>query len=105
MTSRKAGASNTHPKPPNPHPTLVRQDGRRPNWKTRSPWLALAAFILIGGALALRFVSSASSPTGRLSAQHQTHDFGQVPIQGGLITAQFTLAVEGETLVTELTTS
>jgi hypothetical protein len=107
MASRKAGVSNTHPRPATPHPTTVRQIGRRPNRKTRSPWpwLALAVFILIAGAIALRFASGASSPANRLSAEHQTHDFGQVPIQGGLITAQFPLTVESETLVTELTTS
>jgi hypothetical protein len=67
-------------------------------------WIALAVVVLIGGTLAL-LLSGASRPTGRLTAAQQTHDFGQVPIHGGLITTRFPLTVEGETLVTDLTSS
>jgi hypothetical protein len=68
------------------------------------PWIALAVVVLVGSSLAL-LLSSASRPTGRLTATQQMHDFGQVPIHGGLITTRFPLTVEGETLVTELSSS
>ena len=82
-----------------------RHHGRAAGRRTRSPWLwiALAALVLIGGTLAL--LSGGGRPTGRLTATQLTHDFGQGPIDGGLITTQFPLTVEGETLVTELSSS
>ena len=64
----------------------------------------LAVVVLIGGALTL-LLSGTGRPTGRVTATQQMYDFGQVPIQGGLITTRFPLAVEGETLVTELSSS
>jgi hypothetical protein len=105
MASRK-GAQLQHSS------TLVVQSGhgRRPGRAagrtTRSPWpwIALAVLVLVGGALAL-LLSGASRPTGRVTAAQQMHDFGQVPIHGGLITTRFPLSVEGETLVTELSSS
>ena len=83
-----------------------RSHGRAAAQKPRLPWLwiALAVVVLIGGTLAL-LLSGASRPTGRLTAAQQMHDFGQVPIHGGLITTRFPLTVEGETLVTDLTSS
>ena len=94
-SSAQAGSSN-HGK----------RHGRAVGRKTRSfwPWIALAVVVLIGGALALLF-SGSGRPTGRLTAAQQMYDFGQVSIHGGLITTRFPLTVEGETLVTELSSS
>ena len=71
------------------------------------PWIALAVVLLVGGGLALLLTGAAGAgrASGRLTAAQQMYDFGQVPIHGGLITTRFPLTVEGETLVTELSSS
>ena len=105
MASRK-GAQLHHSATPPVQSDQRRHHGRAVGRKTRLPWLwiALAVVILVGGALAL-LLSGAGRTTGRLTATQQMHDFGQVPIHNGLITTQFPLSVEGETLVTELSSS
>jgi len=105
MASRK-GAQLQHSSEPAVPSAQSRRHGRATGRKTRSPlpWIALVVVVLIGGALAL-FLSGGNRTTGRLSAAQQMHDFGQVSIRGGLITTRFPLTVEGETLVTELSSS
>ena len=104
MASRKG--AQLHHSATSPQSDQRRYHGRAAGRKTRSLWLwiALAALVLIGGTLAL-LLSGGGRPSGRLTATQQMYDFGQVPIHGGLITTQFPLTVEGETLVTELSSS
>lgn len=105
MASRK-GAQLHHSSTQADQSEQSRRHGRTAGRKTRLPWpwFALAVVVLIGGALAL-LLSGTSRPTGRLTTAQQMHDFGQVSIHGGLITTRFPLTVEGETLVTELSSS
>lgn len=67
-------------------------------------WLGLALLVLAlaGGLLML---AGRKAPAGVLTAEHQLHDFGQVPIDGGVIMAEFPLAVEGTVVVTGLGTT
>ena len=106
MATRKGAALHTHPPLPASPATRARRTGRHAGRKPHALWLwvALAVLALVGGVLAL-ILSSAGRPSGRLSAEHQVHDFGQVPILGGLVVASFPLTAAGETLVTDLTTS
>jgi hypothetical protein len=105
MASRK-GAQLHHSSTQVIQSNQGRRPGRAAGPTTRPPWrwIALVVVVLVGGALAL-LLSGASRPTGRVTAAQQMHDFGQVPIHGGLITTRFPLTVEGETLVTELSSS
>ncbi len=43
--------------------------------------------------------------TGKLVAEHNSHDVGAVPISGGPVLARFPLAVHGKTFVTDITTT
>ena len=105
MASRK-GSQLHHSATPVTPSAHSRRAGRTAGRKTRSPWpwIALAVIVLVAGAFVV-LLSGGNRPTGRLAATQQMHDFGQVPIHGGLITTQFPLTVEGETLVTELSSS
>ena len=105
MATRK-GPQLHHSATPAAPSAQGRRAGRAAGRKTRSPWLwiALAVVVLVAGALVV-LLSGGNRPTGRLTATQQMYDFGQVPIHGGLITTRFPLTVEGETLVTELSSS
>ena len=105
MASRK-GAQLQHSATPAVPSAQGRHYGRAAGRKTRSPWpwIALAVVLAIVGALIL-FLSGGNRSTGRVTATQQMHDFGQVSIHGGLITTRFPLTVEGETLVSELSSS
>ena len=61
--------------------------------------LLAASALVLGGLLN-------SKPDGRLSvAANTSYDFGQVPYKGGLITTRFPLNVEGDAVVTDITTT
>ena len=69
-------------------------------------WLPLLLVVfLAGGGLAVLLDSGLAPPSGTLTAARTQHDFGQVPINGGVITTQFPLTVNGEALVTDITTT
>ena len=77
----------------------VRPVGRRPARAMR--WLLLLAVVAVaigGAALARR----EATPRGTLAAEHTTHDFGRVPMAGGLLRASIPIAVDGDALVTAL---
>lgn len=59
--------------------------------------------MVIVGLVALTWPGS--PPRGTIAAESTTHDFGQAPIDGGLLVARFPLTVESDALVTELGTT
>lgn len=69
----------------------------------------MVALALLGGAAVLLRSgeeSAAATPaTGTLAPERTSHDFGQVPMGGGLVQARFPLAVESDALVTSIITS
>jgi hypothetical protein len=78
-----------------------RSGGRRSG---RALWLAIVAIIAVAlGAFA--FAAQDSSNDGSLAAESTTHDFGQVPINGGLLATEFPLAVTGSVSVADLFTN
>ena len=106
MATRKQ-ASRGHPATSElPHAGAPRQGGRAAGRARRSPWpwIVLAILVLVGGGIALT-VARGSGASGRISAAVQSHDFGKVPIHGGVISTRFPLTLDGDSLVTELTTS
>ena len=72
------------------------------------PWASIVAIVaalaLLVGAGAL-VVSGMTRESGKLSAASAYYDFGQVAYKGGLITTRFPLSVEGDTRVTDITTT
>jgi hypothetical protein len=70
-------------------------------------WIPLVGLVfLAGGGLAV-VLSGGITPTpgGTLAAARTQYDFGPVPINGGVITTQFPLTVNGDALVTDITTT
>jgi hypothetical protein len=100
-TQKRSTLKHPAPAQANTH-TRGRQTGAVKHW----PWLwvALAVVALVTGALAI-LLSGGSRLSGHLTATQQIYDFGKVSIHGGLITTRFPLTVDGETLVTELSSS
>ena len=64
--------------------------------------LAVIAVALVGGA-ALAGANGQRVP--ELRAEILSHDFGQVSITGGLLSTSLPLDVEGEVLITSLTST
>ena len=68
--------------------------------------MPLAIIVVLGAVVAVLVVAGhATRASAALSAERTTHDFGQVPINGGLVDAQFPLAVGGASRVESILTS
>ncbi|MHB1415307.1 MAG: hypothetical protein ACYC1C_08645 [Chloroflexota bacterium] len=75
-------------------------------WRPRGVLMSLAIFAVLGALVAGYVVAGqATRAPAALSAERTTHDFGQVPINGGLLDTQFTLAVGGASHVESILTS
>lgn len=74
---------------------------RRRSWRWAMP---IALVLLVGGVLAVTLLRG-EQLNGKLIAEQTTHDFGAIPIHGGVVYARFPLSVQGATLVTDLGTS
>lgn len=66
--------------------------------------------VLIGGFIALLVVVLGMVYIGRaapgvIAAPQTVHDFGEVPIDGGVVTTVFPVAINGSVRVTELSTT
>lgn len=84
---------------------------KRPKTRRR-PLLGGARGRRIGAALALvtvvllaLFALARREPPGTLTPEHEVHPFGQVPIDGGLLAAEFPLEIQGTVVVTSLGTT
>ncbi len=89
---------------------VVRDKGRsRPShpWWHGKVWLgaAVAALVILGALIGFRQQSTASTANGTLTAERTSFDFGRVSMAGGLVETKFPLTVQGNTLVTGLTSS
>ena len=73
--------------------------------RRRAAWMPVAIGLALVGVLALLVWNVGSAPRGKVVAATTSHDFGQVPISGGYITAKFPLTVDGEALVTDITST
>jgi hypothetical protein len=74
---------------------------RLPAWLVGGGLLLFLAVLVAGMVVQVR----GDSPTGALEARVTFHDFGEIPLAGGLVETRFPLEVQGDTLVTELVTS
>ena len=100
-----ASAPLVRPHQVQPHQVQPRPAPRRQVQRRRIPWLPVAIGLVLVGALAVLLWGAASTPRGTVAATTKTHDFGQVPISGGYLTAKFPLTVEGAALVTDITST
>ena len=102
--SKHRGAAAAVARGPQSTPTH-RARGRTRRWAWW--WIPLVGLVfLAGGALAVILSGGlAPAPGGTLAAARTQYDFGQVPINGGVITTQFPLTVNGDALVTDITTT
>lgn len=68
------------------------------------PWAAIVAAALLIAVVA--FVANGIlRESGRLVAANTNYNFGQVAYKGGFITTRFPLTVDGDTRVTDITTT
>jgi hypothetical protein len=68
----------------------------------KGSWLILLPIfllILAGGVVLILSTTSSTGVAGRIKASLNTHNFGTVKINGGLLTYRFPLAVEEGTVV------
>lgn len=80
--------------------------GRRPAARRRSTrWIGVAALLVVVVAGLAFAVGGGGQPAGRLNVATTNHDFGSVPINGGLIFTQFPLDVSGPVTITDISTS
>lgn len=71
-------------------------------------WLVLAVLVFVGAGIVISTLQSggsAGSATGTIKAEHTSFDFGNVPINGGIISTQFPLTMQEDVLVTSLTST
>lgn len=85
-----------------PTPRARRRPHRGAGW-----WIPLLLVVfVVGGGLAVVLSGGLTpAPGGTLTAARSQYDFGPVPINEGLITTEFPLVVNGDALVTELTST
>lgn len=91
-----------------PPPGTVKQSHPRPyHHRARRSylWMWVVAPIVVLVATALLLVMLGSSQAGKLTPATTAFDFGQVKIDGGLITTRFQLNVDGPGLVTKVGTT
>jgi hypothetical protein len=87
---------------------VAQHKGRKVPPRRRMPyrwlWFALLGLIFTGaGTLLLGMVNRAAAST--LAPEHTAHDFGQVTMHNGEITAQFPITVREPTVVTDVNSS
>jgi hypothetical protein len=99
-TKHRSAAPPVRPNHVKPRPAPIRQARRQ-----RIPWIPVAIGLALVGVLALFLWDVGSAPRGKVVAATTAHDFGQVPIGGGYLTAKFPLTVNGEALVTDITST
>lgn len=102
----KARDRSASPAPRKRGPTFRAKPRKHPGVLRRTLFYgALVVLILaVGVALALA-AQTWSQPGGTLAAEKNFHDFGQVRMSDGVVSAQFPLTVQGTTVVTEIVTS
>ncbi len=87
---------------------MVQPKGRKVPPRRRTPqrwlWFAVLALVVTGaGTLLLGVVNRAAAST--LVPERTAHDFGQVAMHNGEITAQFPITVREPTVVTDVNSS
>jgi hypothetical protein len=65
------------------------------------PFALLLALVVLASSALLLLTPSNTTAEGRLSASLNTHNFGPVKINGGLITTRFPLTVEAGSVVVQ----
>ena len=91
----------------------MKKRGRPTSTRRRVPWTrlsALALLVVVGG-LSLVFALGRTGSVdegplvGRLQPEHVYHEFGQVPMDGGVLQASFPLEVTDQALVMNVGTT
>lgn len=72
----------------------------------RTPVLVLVSGFVVALLVGALFAFTGGQANGQVSPDHAFHDFGQVPLEGGLVYARFNLAIAEEAaVVTDIQTS
>lgn len=67
--------------------------------------LLLAGAVVVALVVGSSIIGEVTTPKGKVAAAQTNYDFGDVPIQGGLITTRFPLAVEGDARAVDIVTT